>query len=434
LSGREAAAFLGVKRETLYAYASRGLLRSEPGGRGKERRYARDDLERLKARHDARSGHGPVAASALRWGEPVLSSALTAIDEEGPIYRGWSAVSLSESASFEAVAELLWADDPPGEHEGPPSAAAFRAEGLGLPSGKLSALVPKGTHPHGVLALALPAFAAADPARVHTAIEAERRRARQLIARMAALVGLGREEGHAALPSALVAGSVARAMLLSLGARPSKQAERAVHRALVLCADHELNASTFAVRVAASTGADLYACVSAGLATLSGPLHGGASAQVEALIAEAARPEHARITVHERARRGEAIPGFGHTLYPEGDPRAAPLLSIATEIGASKVSLRTTLALVEAMRDAGRGEPTLDVGLCAVSAALALPPGSAGALFAIGRSAGWVAHVFEQRAQGFMLRPRARYTGPDKRSLAAPAEAPRSREADAPRR
>ncbi|MDC0676049.1 helix-turn-helix domain-containing protein, partial [Nannocystis radixulma] len=108
VSGKEAAALLGVKRETLYAYASRGLVRSEPGGAGRERRYSRDDLERLKARRDARSGHGPVAAGALRWGEPVLESALTAIEAAGPRYRGRPAVELAEATSFEAVAELLW--------------------------------------------------------------------------------------------------------------------------------------------------------------------------------------------------------------------------------------------------------------------------------------------------------------------------------------
>ncbi|MFO0760055.1 MAG: citrate synthase family protein [Byssovorax sp.] len=409
LSGREAAAFLGVKRETLYAYASRGLLRSEPGGPGRERRYLRDDLLRLKARHDARAGHGPVAASALRWGEPVLSSALTAIDDDGPIYRGYAAASLSRRAAFEAVAELLWGDELPGGE------VRWEAGDLGVSLARLAALVPAGAHPHLVLALAVPALGAADPARAHTAVEVEKRRARSLIMRMAALAGLGREEGRAAVPEALRERSVARALLRALGAKASALGEAAVNRALVVSADHELNASTFGVRVAASTGADLYACLSAGIATLSGPLHGGASDQVEALMAEAGRPEEARATVNERARRGEAIPGFGHTLYAEGDPRAAPLIEIARDLGPKRLPLRTLLALVEATRDTGRGEPTIDVGLCAVRAALGLPPGSAGALFAIGRAAGWVAHALEQRAQGFMLRPRARYVGPAKR-------------------
>jgi citrate synthase len=108
VSGAEAAALLGIKRETLYAYASRGLVRSEPAGRGRARRYLRDDLLRLGARRDARAGHGPVAAGALRWGEPVLSSAITSIDTRGLRYRGLPALTLAATLSFEEVAELLW--------------------------------------------------------------------------------------------------------------------------------------------------------------------------------------------------------------------------------------------------------------------------------------------------------------------------------------
>src|SRR5262245_24619173 len=109
LTGPEAAKLLGVKRETLYAYVSRGLLRGAPSEHGRARLYLRSDIERLKARHDARAGHGAVAAGALRWGEPVLESALTAIGPRGPAYRGQEAVALAlADVSFDAVAELLW--------------------------------------------------------------------------------------------------------------------------------------------------------------------------------------------------------------------------------------------------------------------------------------------------------------------------------------
>ena len=137
LSGSEAAAFLGVKRETLYAYASRGLVLSEPGTHGRGRRYRREDLERLKARSDARAGHGAVAAGALRWGEPVLASALTSIDEGGPRYRGHRAVDLAARASFEAVAELLWTGTLPDRRPDWP------VEGLGLRAAKLASGAPR---------------------------------------------------------------------------------------------------------------------------------------------------------------------------------------------------------------------------------------------------------------------------------------------------
>jgi citrate synthase len=413
LSGREAAALLGIKRETLYAYASRGLVRSEPGEHGRERRYFRDDLDRLKVRHDARAGHGPVAAGALRWGEPVLSSALTAIDQVGPLYRGRPALLLAEKASFEAVAELLWATDLPAPGDLVPTVSAWEASGIearGLRAARLAALLPKGSHPLSALLVGVPALAAADPERFDATAVAELQRARALILRMTALLAITFDPRRAA--AALREESVARAFLLSVGARGSERAARAVDRALILSADHELNPSTFTVRIAASARADLYACVSAGLATLSGPRHGGTCDRVEALVAEAGRPEAARAVIHERARRGENIPGFGHPLYPHGDPRAAALLDSVSDLDKKSLALRTLLALVEAMRAAGREAPAFDTGLVALAFSLGLPPGSATSLFAIGRTAGWIAHTFEQRAQGFLLRPRAHYTGP----------------------
>lgn len=404
LTGKQAAALLGVKRETLYAYASRGLVRSEPGGPGRERRYSREDLERLKARRDARAGHGPVAAGALRWGEPVLESALTAIDPGGPRYRGHPATELAASRSFEAVAELLWSGVLPD------SEPRWDAAGLGLRGPSLAALLPDEAPPLMTLALAVPALGAADPDRYNAASEPERSRARALILRMAALAGAGNDAARAR--AALAEGSVARALLVSLAVRPTARAQQLVDRALVLSADHELNVSAFAVRVAASAGADLYACVSAGLAALSGPRHGGMVDRVEALLAEAGKPERARAVLQERARRGEEIPGFGHPLYPAGDPRASTLIASATEYAPKSPTLRTLQAIVEAMREAGREPPSLDTGLAAIGAALGLPPRTAVSLFALGRTAGWLAHAFEQRAAGFLLRPRARYVGP----------------------
>jgi citrate synthase len=405
LSGREAAAFLGVKRETLYAYASRGLLRSEPVERGPGRRYRREDLVRLKARSDARAGHGPVAAGALRWGEPVLSSALTALDDGVLRYRGHGAVALAGRASFEAVAELLWTGALP---DAPP---VWSAAGLGLRTAPLAALLPSPCHPLTTLSLVVPALGAGDPGRFDAAPDAERRRARALILRLAALLGFA-ATGAGAARAALASGSVACAALVGLGARPTARAQRAVDAALILLADHELNASSFTVRIAASARADLYACVSAGLATVSGPRHGGACDRVEALLAAVPRPEDALAVVADRARRGEAVPGFGHPLYPAGDPRAPALLAAAVELAPRGAALAPLLAVVAAMRDLGREPPTVDVGLVAVALALGLPPGSAAGLFALGRAAGWVAHAFEQREAGYLLRPRARYVGP----------------------
>ena len=188
----------------------------------------------------------------------------------------------------------------------------------------------------------------------------------------------------------------------------------AIDPALVLSSDHELNASTFCARVAASTGADLYACFSAGLAALSGPRHGGGCDRVEALVAETGTPRRAASVVRARARRGDALPGFGHPLYPAGDPRTRPLLALGRTLvkktgGAAAVAARTLLALVDAAADLRGEAPTLDLGLVVIALASSMAPGSASAIFGIGRAAGWTAHVIEQRDSTALLRPRARF-------------------------
>jgi citrate synthase len=407
LSGADAAEFLGVKKATLYAYVSRGLVRSEPGTTFRERRYRRDDLLRLKARHDARSGHGPVAAAALQWGEPVLETAVGTITDDGPVYRGERAVALAEAGtSFERVAELLWTGRLL-ERDRAWAAAPPRIRTRSLGSLLSPRHGAREARPLDALALAVPALAVLDAGRFDATPESERERAERLLAGMAAMPGLSRS---AAQPAAR---SLAERLLASLVGRASPRAARALDKALVLSADHELNASAFAVRIAASAGADLYACVSAGLATLSGPRHGGACDRVEALLLETGSPARASTVLEARTRRGDPIPGFGHPLYPAGDPRAGPLLAAAAALAPKSAAVKTLFALAAAMRSAGRPPPTIDLGLVAITSALRLPPGSAAAVFAIGRTAGWIAHALEQRAAGVLLRPRARYTGPD---------------------
>jgi citrate synthase len=236
---------------------------------------------------------------------------------------------------------------------------------------------------------------------------------------MAAALALGRGGGASdrvddgPIEVALAADSVASAVASALGSARGSRGVAALNTALVLGADHELNASTFAARVAASTGANVYGGVSAALASLSGPRHGGASDRVEALVAEIGEPGKAERVVHERQRRGESIEGFGHPLYPDGDPRGAMLVQLAKELAPDSEPVRTCLALIDAMQAGGAGAATIDVGLVALGLALDLPRGAAVGLFAIARSVGWVAHMLEQYEAGYLVRPRARYLGPD---------------------
>jgi citrate synthase len=401
MTAAEAASQLGVKLPTLYAYVSRGLLRSVAvDGAGRARRYLRSDVEGLRARQ-----RGAAAARALAWGEPVLDSKITAMTPRGPAYRGHAAVELARSGvSFEAACELLWTGVLPASSlrwEPPDDAPDFRA---------VARLLPKDAS-RTSCAIALVAVAGSnDRHRYDRRSEAVLPRARRLARLLACALALPGAPQRAA--EAWQEKSIARAVLRAAGLRARERAVLALDRWLLLSADHELNASTFAARVAASTGADLYAAALAGLAAFSGPRHGAASDRAEAVLAEIRRPADAERIVRERARRGEHVPGFGHAFYRDvADPRALVLIDEARALAPRARAVQCVLALVRAMEEAQRPKPNVDVGIVALRAALGLPVGTASGVFAVGRSGGWSAHVLEQYASGQLLRPRARYLG-----------------------
>jgi citrate synthase len=391
VTSRQACAALGVKPATLYTYVSRGLIRCLRPGRGRERLYVADDVTRLATRSAARRGHGAVAAGALRWGEPVLESAITSVADGVLAYRGRRVGDLiAQGLIFEQVANLLWQrpEDEPWPTAAPPRLA-----------------MPRRCPPVWRMAAALPGLALADPARWGRGEAAEIACARRLIAALAANLGDG---GRAPV-------SIAARAARALGAR-DPGAVALVDRALIAIADHELNASTFAARVAASAGADLYASMGAALYAATGPRHAGASDQLAAFVDELPRSGIVR-AVAARLARGEIIPGFGHLLYPAGDPRAPLLLEPALERAAARsraaaARLAKLRVLIDAVGDAAGVHPSVDLGLVAVAFALDLVPGASTALFVLGRTAGWVAHVLEQRRSTALLRPRARYVGP----------------------
>jgi len=397
VDARAAAKHLGIQVRSLYAYVSRGQVRSVPGERGRPRLYAFSDLDRLKARRDARAGHGAVAAGALRWGEPVLDSAITAITPRGPAYRGHLAVDLAAADTpFENVAELLWSGYLP--------TTAVTWPRLAIPHAQLARLLGPAASPLDVMPLLVQIAALADPERHDRRPDAIIARGRQVIPLLASALAPGFPA--AIVSRALGASSIAAIAVRALGL--SDDAVSVIDRVLVLLADHELNASSFTARVTASTDADPYACIAAALATLSGPRHGSASLEVSAFGDELGSPEAARAAVRALRKKGQVPPGFGHPLYPSGDPRTAPLLEAAARRAGSSKQTRTLLALVDATKDA---HPSVDVGLAALVAALGAPPSAGPGLFAVARTAGWLAHALEQRAAGFLLRPRARYVG-----------------------
>ena len=193
---------------------------------------------------------------------------------------------------------------------------------------------------------------------------------------------------------------------------PEPELVRVVDVALVLLADHELAASTVAARVAASVRADPYAVVSAGLATVSGTLHGGASLGIEALLGEIDRPADAAGVVGARLRRGERLRGFGHRLYPDGDPRARVLLSHLRRAAAGSARMEVVEAVLQTTGRRGLPEPNVDLALAALAHVTGMTRGAAEAIFAIARTAGWIAHALEEYDRNTPIRPRAVYTGP----------------------
>lgn len=385
LTAEEATERLQVNRQTLYAYVSRGLVRAEPApGTTKRSRYRAEDVEALLARK--RRGRAPrrIAESALDWGEPVVPSAITLIADGRLFYRGLDVEILAERSRLEEVAELLWDTgthpfDQSPAREAPVDGGPGLARMFALLAGSAASDAPSRRR---------------DPA--HLALDGAR-----LLRRIAAaLLGLA----PSALPLHAQAG---RAWRLDAAGTDL------MRRALVLVADHELNASTFAVRCVAGTGASLSACLLAGLAALSGPRHGGMTARVAALFAEA-EGKHPGEIVAERLRRGDALPGFGHPLYPEGDPRGRVLLAAlpGNALPGNALAENALMAGLAAAGTAATGlAPNVDFALVSLARALGLPAEAAMTLFAMGRSVGWIAHALEQVAADRLIRPRARYVG-----------------------
>ena len=391
LTAPQAADALGVTAATLYAYTSRGQLRSEPIPGRRERRYFREDIERLRERKEARRDPATAAARGLHWGGPVLESGITLIDEGKYYYRGQDALTLAATASLEDVAALLWAADG-SERQG------LFAQPAALSGGRLARLRTTAKGPLTMLQAALPIAAAVDAASYDLRPAAVRQTGARIIRLLTNIVA----ERDAQAP-------VHRALQAAWGAKGADAGD-VIRTALVLCADHELNVSAFTARCAASAGATPYDVVSAAMATLKGYKHGGAAERVLALVAETGALKDARAAIAGRLRRGERLPGFGHPLYPAGDPRAARLLKLAEASGNKKEWLRIK-SLARAGSELLHDHPNLDFGLAAVTRAYGLPEQAPVLLFALGRTTGWIAHAIEEYASGRLIRPRARYTG-----------------------
>jgi citrate synthase len=406
LTTAEAARRLGVKPATLYAYVSRGVLSRGKAADGRASLFNPDEVERLARRGRPRRPAGVA--------DITVESAITEITGDSLRFRGLDATRLAVSRTFEEVAELLWT----GEFRS--ARGPWQARPAALAAGRAAqAALPAGTLPLERLQVIVPAMGATDPLRLQLDPSAVLAAGRSIIAGMVDC--LPRPAGHSdpgqadppqtdADPSP---GEPVAARLWSrlCAGRPAPGLLRAMSAALVLLADHELAASTLAARVAASVRADPYAVVSTGLGAMSGALHGGASLGAEALLAAAARPDDVPRVVSELLRRGEKVPGFGHLIYRGGDPRAILLLGLVRRAAPKSRQLAVAEAVLAEVRPKSLPEPNIDFALATLARVAGMIRGAGEAMFAVARTAGWIAHALEAYADDSPLRPRAVYIG-----------------------
>jgi citrate synthase len=370
------------------------MVRSEAAeGKRRNRRYRAEDVRRLRERKERRRHPEGVVERVLHWGTPVMESGITLIDGGRLYYRGREVADLAARSTVEEVAALIWTAD---EAKAP---TLFPLEPL-VHSQRIEDVSPfvTGLPPVEVFQVLLSLSAAEDPAAYDLRPAAVARTGARILRLMTNVAA-----GEAAT-------RIAEA--LQRGWSPGDPGAAALlGSALVYCADHELPVSTFAARCVASSEATPYAVVLAGLAALGGVKHGGEVELVEAFLREVEAAGDARAAISGRLRRGERVPGFGHSLYPDGDPRAAGLLSLTAEAYPESPAVSLSEAVAgEALQLMGE-RPTLDLALVTIARTLGLPPGGATALFALGRTIGWIGHAIEQYEGGSLIRPRARYVG-----------------------
>jgi citrate synthase len=370
LQSEEAARRLGVKVSTLYAYVSRGLLSSQPEPDGRRSLFALAEIEQLAKRR--RSG------GRVETGLATITTGVTQLRAGGPYYRGHPATELASRMTFEEVAALLWDTEVEGDWT-PPDLGECP---MVLVSDRMRwALVMCGAN---------------DPERADLSPTAVIRAARRVIAALTDVASGPERSGNAAHLSIAMrlAQGLAGAAAAPSGSPDGFEWAAALNAALILMADHELATSTLAVRVAACTRADLYDALMAGLATLAGPLHGAASQGAYELLVKVERDGVSR-ALNEILHRHENLPGFGHKVYKEGDPRFAALWDLARPLlSAERCDL--FLEILERAAADGVPLPNCDLALAALSWGTGMPPDAGRTIFTVARLAGWTAHYQEE--------------------------------------
>ncbi|MCF0082112.1 citrate synthase [Streptomyces lomondensis] len=396
LSTKEAAELLGVKPETVYAYVSRGQLGSRrvSGGRGST--FDAREVEALARRNRRESAGGSGSG-----GELSVRTRVTLIESDRYYYRGVDAVDLATRHTYEEVAEWLWTGRmrPGSTFTAPAASVAVARRAVGT--------LPEHAAPTDLLRVATIAAATADPLRFDLSEDAVLGTARTLIPTLvAALPHAGRDRRDT--------GPLAHRLWTRLCRRdPDEASLRALNTALALLIDHDLAASTLAVRVAASARAHAYAAVSAGLGVIEGPLHGAASGLAHRLLQDVLDQGDSAPVIADELRAGRRIPGLGHRLYPGEDPRARALFTVLEDIPAAEPSLLAARDIVETTARHAPLHANVDLALAVLTTSCGMPPTAGETIFAVARTAGWIAHALEEYGERPMrMRPSGLYTGP----------------------
>ncbi|MFJ9540260.1 citrate synthase [Streptomyces sp. NPDC101225] len=397
LTTKEAAELLGVKPETVYAYVSRGQLSSRrvPGGRGST--FDAEEVERLAKRNRRES-----SGSSPSGGELSVRTRITLIEPNAYYFRGVDATELATHHTYEEVAEWLWTGRlRPGRTFAAPEASVTVAR-------RAVDALPEHTGPTDRLRVAAIAAAVADPLRFDLSEEAVLGTARTLIPTLVA-----------ALPPAsrrrrLDEGPLARRLWTCLSGKEADAASlRVLDTALALLVDHDLAASTLAVRVAASARAHAYAAVSAGLGVLEGPLHGAASGLAHRLLLDVLDEGDAAPVIADELRAGRRIPGLGHRLYPGEDPRARVLFELLEELPHAAPALAAARDIVATTARHTPLHANVDLALAVFTASSGMPATAGETIFAVARTAGWIAHALEEYGERpLRMRPSGHYVGP----------------------
>jgi citrate synthase len=347
----------------------------------------------------------------------VLESSICEISQEGLRFRGYAVTDLAAEATFEEVAYLLWNDALPSAKEMGEFTATLRGEYM-LPREIIEHVnhVPREAHPMAALRTLVSSLGLYDDEAADSSPAARHRVAVRLLTKMPLLVAAIARHRNAKAhvkPDAEL-GIAANFLYCLSGEKPQPETARLLDTTLILYAEHELNASTFAARTTAATQAETYSCLVTAISTLQGNLHGGANQRAIELLLTIAKPENVDEFLDARLKRKEIIMGFGHRVYKAGDPRVPILRALCTKLAtkaADKQILATAVALEAAMLKRKKLHANVDFYSGLAFYLLGLSADIYTCIFAIARTAGYLAHIAEQYEQNKLIRPRGVYTG-----------------------